>query len=122
MANTTRRESGSRALEVYLSNRIQRYISSRFYSGCTEIYGGHERTKAHLPYQDVKGLLKNSTNTSFMSLKQYWEVYNELSHLNDKHFLSRLRDKTYVELLDTLIENKNEVLGEQVESCKQHQA
>ncbi|PMD46007.1 hypothetical protein L207DRAFT_523452 [Hyaloscypha variabilis F] len=79
------------------------------------MYGYHEKTKAHLSYQDVKELLKDLTNTSFMSLKQYWEVYNELSHLNDKHFLSTMRDKIYVELLDTLIKNKNEILGEQVE-------
>jgi hypothetical protein len=100
------------------SNRIQRYISSGFYSGSTEMYGEKGKPRAHLSYQDVKELLKSSTNTSFMSLKQYWEVYNELSHLNDTHFLARLRDKNYVELLDTLNKNKNrnksEVLGEKI--------
>jgi hypothetical protein len=99
---------------AYLTH-IKRYVSSVFYSVGTEMYGYHEKTKAHLSYQDVKELLKDLTNTSFMSLKQYWEVYNELSHLNDKHFLSTMRDKIYVELLDTLIKNKNEILGEQVE-------
>jgi len=79
------------------------------------MYGDSEPTKAHLLYQEVKEILKDSMNTSFMSLKQYWEVYNELSNLNDKQFLSRLRDKNYVELLDTLIIKKNQVLDEEVE-------
>ncbi len=102
-------------LKFAYSTQIKRYVSSGFYSGGTEIYGSHQKAKAHLSYQDVKELLKDSTNTSFMSLKQYWEVYNELSHLNNKHFLSRMRNKSYVELLDTLIKNKNEILGEQLE-------
>ena len=53
---------------AYLTH-IKRYVSSVFYSVGTEMYGYHEKTKAHLSYQDVKELLKDLTNTSFMSLK-----------------------------------------------------
>jgi len=42
-----------------------------------------------------------------MSLPQYWKVYEEFNSRNDNFVVKSLRDKTHVELLDTIILNKS---------------
>jgi len=49
-----------------------------------------------------------------MNLKQYWDVYFELGQLNDTFFLAKMRDREYVELLDTFIQRKSIVNGDKV--------
>lgn len=78
------------------------------------MYGISQTPLCGLSFEDVKKLLHCSANTSFMTLQQYWGVYEELSELNDTHFLEMLRDREYVELLDTVIKNRNEVNGRRV--------
>jgi hypothetical protein len=51
----------------------------------------------------VKSQLAGKTNTSFLSLQQYWKVYRECIELNDIIMLRSLRNKNYVEFLDTVI-------------------
>ena len=85
-----------------------------------------ELTLSSETIQEVKEILKTSSNTSFLSLKQYWEVYEELAQLDDTYFISRLRDRDYVELLDGLIIYRNGVDGQKFSiahaSPRTHQA
>ncbi|KAL7797735.1 hypothetical protein V8C43DRAFT_313887 [Trichoderma afarasin] len=60
------------------------------------------------------------TNTSFMSLKQYWEVYQECVELHDTVMLKSLRNRNYVEFLDTVIRQGRWVMHGDLEpmSCE----
>ncbi|KAK2597396.1 hypothetical protein QQS21_006020 [Conoideocrella luteorostrata] len=63
-----------------------------------------------ISFADVTSLLSPATNTSFLSLKQYWEVYKECVSLKHRIMEHSLRNKQYVELLDTVIRNQKEVM------------
>ena len=63
-----------------------------------------------LSFNRVKELLSSSKNTSFLSLPQYWMVYQEFADRRDNHSVASLQDKSYVELLDTLT---TDLLGSQ---------
>ncbi|EFQ30439.1 hypothetical protein CGRA01v4_09981 [Colletotrichum graminicola] len=100
-------------LRLFYSKTIQMYISCGFFNSGTEAYGDSLENRpptTFMSYDDVKALLANQTNTSFMSLQQYWKVYRERLALADKHSLQSLRDSNFVELLDTVIYNKNIVV------------
>lgn len=64
----------------------------------------------YISFDDVKAILANQFNSSFLSLQQYWEVYHEREALGDTVSLQSLRDKKYVELLDTAIYQRTVVV------------
>lgn len=96
-------------LKFAYSRAIDRYISCGFLCGSSEKYGFADETAeiSRLSFVEAKTALAKSSNTSFMSLPQYWKVYEEFNSRNDNFVVKSLRDKTHVELLDTIILNKS---------------
>ena len=93
-------------LRFAYARTIDMYVSCGFFNGAGKVYAvgpGDLETRSGLTYLEVKDLLKSSKNTSFMTLPQYWRVYQEFRPRNDKISLTSRRDKTYVELLNTVI-------------------
>lgn len=102
-------------LKFYYSPILHCYISSGFYSGETELYESTPNddeniadnpVKSNISYNEVKEILRSSENTSFMTLQEFWTVYHELINAKGSYFLKKLRDKNYVEILDTMIVDK----------------
>ena len=91
------------------SQAINRYISRGFYSGSTLKYGsaGQKAKSTQLSFRKAKKILAESTNTSLMTLPQYWQVYEEFNGQNMTHMVQSLRDEVNVELLDTVIYDKH---------------
>lgn len=84
-------------LKFFYSKRIGRFIPAGFYSGSRDLHGIPKPPQASLSLEEVKTLLKNSTNTSFPNTQQSREVCEELEELGDAFFLARMKDKESVE-------------------------
>ncbi|GAP92259.1 hypothetical protein SAMD00023353_7600010 [Rosellinia necatrix] len=90
-------------LRFFYSDRIGMYISCGFYNHNTgPNFSGADKPTCAISFYDVQELL-HGTSTSFLSLQQYWELYEECTALGDAVMLKSLRDKKYVELLDTIV-------------------
>ncbi|KAI1422157.1 hypothetical protein F5Y12DRAFT_786959 [Xylaria sp. FL1777] len=100
-------------LKFFYSNRIGMYISCGLYNQSTgpnlSSSAASDRPTCAISFDDVQELLRD-TSTSFLSLQQYWEVYEECTALKDAVMLRSLRNKEYVELLDTVIYDQRKVV------------
>lgn len=99
-------------LRFFYSKTVDKYISCGFFTKSTQKHAsapGKVYPQANISFHEVKALLKGSNNTSFLSLPQYWRVYKELKARNDVYSLKSMQDKTYVELLDTVLYACSEV-------------
>lgn len=84
---------------------IDRYIALGTYSGTESQYGNPgdvETVQGGLSYRDFENLLQ-STNTSFLSLAQYWYVDKKMTDSRNTLPLRSLQHGRYVELLNTTI-------------------
>ena len=93
------------------SKTLGMYVSCGFFNRLTGMYADEREVEvcSQISFKDVKALLASSCNTSFMTLPQYWIAYEEFASRRDEFALKSLRDKTYVELLDTVILNRADV-------------
>lgn len=94
-------------LRFYFSKSLEMYVSCGFYTQEQGDYAQFDEkpdTKTGISFEDVKALLYRKTETSFMSLPQYWKVYQECESFKDTVTLRSLR-----ELLDTSIHRCSEV-------------
>lgn len=103
----------SEHLKFFYSKAIGMYVSCGFLNQ-TEGPRVTQETQSTAPttgisFEDATSFLSQSTNTAFPSLYQYWQVYRECIDLKHKVMLRSLRDRRYVELLNTVIRNHKEV-------------
>lgn len=93
------------------SETLGMYVSCGFFNRFAGMYADGRKVEvcSQISFKDVKALLASSRNTSFMTLPQYWIAYEEFASRRDEFVLKSLRDKTYVELLDTMILNRADV-------------
>jgi hypothetical protein len=84
-------------LKFFYSKRIGRFISAGFYSGGRDLHGIPTPPQAPLSLEEVKTLLRDSTNTSFLNIQQFREFCDELEELGDTDFLARMKDREAVE-------------------------
>ena len=98
-------------LRFVYSKALNRYISCGFFTKSTDMYGdsGKVLVCSRISFQEVKALLADSYNTSFMTLPQFWQAYEEFKTGRNDSVIRSLQDDKYVELLDTTIVNQNEV-------------
>ena len=93
------------------SKALGMYVSCGFFNRLQGMYADEREVEvcSQISFEDIKALLALSRNTSFMTLPQYWIAYKEFTSRRDKFALRSLRDKIYVELLDTVILNRADV-------------
>lgn len=106
--------------KFFYSPSIDKYVSCGFFSAAQGAYGlpsDNLHPTTCLSFDDVKSLLANQSNTSFLSLRQYWKVYHERDALRDTESLRSLRDKQFVELLDTVINKQTHVTQDSGDFC-----
>ncbi|KAL7930848.1 hypothetical protein V8C35DRAFT_324056 [Trichoderma chlorosporum] len=97
----------SEHLKFFYSQSIGMYVACGFYNQqdgpSVSPSSVSDRPTCGLTFENIKNRLAGQRNTSFMSLKQYWQVYQECVELHDTVMLKSLRDRNFVELLDTVI-------------------
>ncbi|KAL9123910.1 MAG: hypothetical protein Q9217_006706 [Psora testacea] len=106
-------------LKFAYSERLGRYVACGFFTESPGRYGDGEYLPVclRLSYRDAKRLLLSSSNTSFMTLPQFWQVYEEFTNKHYCHAIRSLEDTKHVELLDTLIFDRTSVQhGDQLPS------
>ena len=98
-------------LSFVYSKKIGMYVSCGFFNRSDGMYAnGHEvEVCSQISLRNVKQLLANSNNALFMTLPQYWRAYEEFASRRDVVAIKSMREKKYVELLDTRILNRADV-------------
>lgn len=107
-------------LKFFYSPAINKYVSCGFFSATQGAYGlpsDKLYPTTCISFDEVKRLLANQSNTSFLSLRQYWKVYHERTAMRDTESLRSLRDKQFVELLDTVINKQTHVTQDGEDFC-----
>ncbi|PNP59490.1 hypothetical protein THARTR1_00980 [Trichoderma harzianum] len=104
--------------DAFHDKGFRRAILSTIQRAC-EAFHGIERVSVE-GSQNIKSRLAGQRNTSFMSLKQYWQVCQECVELHDTIMLKSLRNRNYVEFLDTVIRQGRWVMHGDLEpmSCE----
>ncbi|KAK4631164.1 hypothetical protein CLAFUW4_03783 [Fulvia fulva] len=95
-------------LRFVYSHAIDRFVACGFFSGenADRDYGHPGSVlpvESNLSFQEVKSTMTSTTETSFLTLPEYWKVYREFEKRPE--VLKSLTDSRYVELLDTQIMN-----------------
>lgn len=114
----------SEHLKFVYSRSIGMYVACGFYNQrdgpSSSPLTGSDRPTCGLTFENIKSRLAGQRNTSFLSLKQYWELYQECVELHDTIMLKSLRNRNYVEFLDTVIRKGRWVMHGDLEpmSCE----
>lgn len=102
-------------LRFFHSKAVGMYVACGFY---TDVEGDYSSTTTNPPpttrvsFDNAKTLLSGKVSTSWLTLPQYWQVYRECEALGDMITLKSLRDPKYVELLNTVICSRQDVIHE----------
>ncbi|KAK5993557.1 hypothetical protein PT974_06991 [Cladobotryum mycophilum] len=101
-------------LRFFWSKSIGMHVACGFFTEDQGEYGAADEepsASTGVSFDEVKTLLQQGLETSFLSLPQYWQVYHECEELHDAITLKSLRDPKHIELFDTRILNRTEVIN-----------